>query len=188
MNASIKHQIGGDVLWDWRSTGLHCTIQIPNAHPAAMSKKEAARANDNLVQLPTGGMKRVLLVEDDAIIGMMMRELLAERGLFVVGPCCTLREALAATNDDLDCAILDVHLGTEFVYPVAAELRKLDVPFAFVSGYGRESIEPNFQDVFILQKPVTREGLDRYLERALGVPSGTAARSSDNPDSAALSA
>jgi len=127
----------------------------------------------NLVQLPTGGMKRVLLVEDDAIIGMMMRELLNDRGLFVIGPCCTVREALAATGDNLDCAILDVHLGGEFVYPVASTLRELNVPFAFVSGYGRESIDGRFQDVYILQKPVTREGLERYLGRVLGDDFGT---------------
>jgi PAS domain S-box-containing protein len=164
MNASIKHQIGGNVVWEWRPTGLHCTIQIPEIGAAAAKEEQP----ENLVQLPTGGMKRVLLVEDDAIIGMMMRELLAEHGLFVVGPCCTVREALAAAREDLDCAILDVHLGGDFVYPVAAELQKLKVPFAFVSGYGRESIDPRFQDVYILQKPVTREGLQRYLHKVLG--------------------
>jgi two-component SAPR family response regulator len=99
---------------------------------------------------------------------MMMRELLSERGLFVIGPCCTVREALAAAGDDLDCAILDVHLSGEFVYPVASTLQELNVPFAFVSGYGRESIDSRFQDVYILQKPVTREGLERYLGRVLG--------------------
>jgi len=165
MNASIKHQIGGNVVWDWRSTGLHCTIQIPEIAGGGSKQEQPAQ---NLVKLPTGGMKRVLLVEDDAIIGMMMRELLADRGLFVVGPCCTLREAVAAVSDDLDCAILDVHLGGEYVYPVASMLQELNVPFAFVSGYGRESIDSRFQDVYILQKPVTREGLERYLARVLG--------------------
>jgi PAS domain S-box-containing protein len=168
MNASIKHQIGGNVVWDWRASGLHCTIQIPETGAAAPKRDEVLQNVQNLVQLPTGGMKRVLLVEDDAIIGMMMRELLNDRGLFVIGPCCTVREALAATGDNLDCAILDVHLGGEFVYPVASTLRELNVPFAFVSGYGRESIDSRFQDVYILQKPVTREGLERYLGRVLG--------------------
>jgi PAS domain S-box-containing protein len=175
MNASIKHQIGGNVVWDWRSTGLHCTIQIPETGVAVAKHDETLQNGQNLVQLPTGGMKRVLLVEDDAIIGMMMRELLSERGVFVVGPCCTVREALAATGDDLDCAILDVHLGGEYIYPVASRLQELNIPFAFVSGYGRESIESPFQDVYILQKPVTREGLERYLARVLGEGFGTAA-------------
>jgi two-component sensor histidine kinase/CheY-like chemotaxis protein len=168
MNASIKHQIGGHVFWDWRPTGLHCTIQIPDPGQSRPKRQEAVHGQENLVQLPTGCMKRVLLVEDDAIIGMMMRELLAERGLFVVGPCCSVREALAVVRDDLDCAILDVHLGAEYVYPVASTLQELNVPFAFVSGYGRESIDSRFQDVFILQKPVTREGLDLYLNAVLG--------------------
>jgi len=167
MNASIKHQIGGNVIWDWRATGLHCTIQIPETL-GAPKHEDGLQNGQNLVQLPTGGMKRVLLVEDDAIIGMMMRELLTERGLFVIGPCCTVREGLAATGEDLDCAILDVHLGGEYVYPVASALQELNIPFAFVSGYGRESIDSRFQDVYILQKPVTREGLERFLARVLG--------------------
>jgi CheY-like chemotaxis protein len=188
MNASIKHQIGGNVVWDWRSTGLHCTIQIPETGATAAKQEEALQNGQNLVQLPTGGMKRVLLVEDDAIIGMMMRELLSERGLFVIGPCCTVREALAAAGDDLDCAILDVHLGGEFVYPVASMLQELNVPFAFVSGYGRESIDSRFQDVYILQKPVTREGLEHYLGRVLGNGFGAAPALDRRDSSAALRA
>lgn len=168
MNASIKHQIGGHVDWDWRPNGLHCTIQIPEASRKPAKGEESVQSGQNLVQLPTGGMKRVLLVEDDAIIGMMMRELLTDRGLFVVGPCCSLSEAMVVAADNVDCAILDVHLGGEYVYPVASMLRELNVPFAFVSGYGRESIDARFQDVFILQKPVTREGLERYLANVLG--------------------
>ena len=172
MNASIKHQLGGNVAWDWRTSGLHCTLQIPIGRDGNVADDPASGGDENLVQLPTGAMKRVLLAEDEAIIGMMMREFLLEYGLFVVGPCCTASEALAASSgSDFDCAILDLNLGGESVYPVATALAERKVPFAFVTGYGRESLDGRFADVPILQKPITRENLESCLCDMLNMPS-----------------
>jgi CheY-like chemotaxis protein len=128
-------------------------------------------------------MKRVLLAEDEAIIGMMMREFLLEYGLFVVGPCCTASEALAASSgSDFDCAILDLNLGGESVYPVATALAERKVPFAFVTGYGRESLDGRFADVPILQKPITRENLESCLRDMLNMPSSHAGEGSQPLD------
>ena len=167
MNASIKHQLGGNVTWDWRSSGLHCTLQIPLGMDGDLPNRIVPAGGENLVKLPTGTMKRVLLAEDEAIIGMMMREFLLEYGVFVVGPCCTLSETLAAANTEFDCAILDLNLGGESVYPVASVLAERHVPFAFVTGYGRESLDGRFESVPILQKPITRESLEICLRDML---------------------
>jgi CheY-like chemotaxis protein len=172
MNASIKHQIGGNVTWDWQPTGLHCTLQIPLGEDVQPAQDDAAGGEQNLVHLPTGAMRRVLLAEDEAIIGMMMREFLTECGLFVVGPCCTVNEATAAANGEFDCAILDLNLGGHSVYPVAEMLTARGVPIAFVTGYDRESVDPRFSDVPVLQKPITREHLESYLRNTLGPPVG----------------
>lgn len=168
MNASINHQIGGTVTWDWRPSGLRCVLEIPLTD-AGGGTHNKPRPAGNLVKLPTGAMKRVLLVEDDAMIGMMMRELLAECDVAVVGPCCTLQEALSATAGDFDCAILDVNLGGESIYPVADALVDRQIPFAFVTGYGRESIDARFANVPILQKPITRENVQACVKEMLGV-------------------
>jgi CheY-like chemotaxis protein len=167
MNASIKHQIGGNVIWDWHPSGLNCTLQIPTSRTGETVAGRSDGA-ENLVQLPTGAMKRVLLAEDEAMIGMMMREFLTECGLFVVGPCCSLNEALAAAAGEFDCAILDLNLAGESVYPVAAALTERNIPFAFSTGYGRESIDPRFGHVPILQKPITRDSLEKYLADMVG--------------------
>jgi PAS domain S-box-containing protein len=189
MNASIKHQLGGNVTWDWRSSGLHCTLQIPLGMDGDLPNRTVPAAGENLVKLPTGTMKRVLLAEDEAIIGMMMREFLIEYGVFVVGPCCTLSETLAAANTEFDCAILDLNLGGESVYSVASALAERNVPFAFVTGYGRESLDGRFENVPILQKPITRESLEICLRDMLqqrpiaggkDVPSIEAARTSSS--------
>lgn len=167
MNASIKHQIGGNVALDWRPTGLHCTLQVPIETGAV--EMSAGRSDENLVQLPYGTKRRVLLVEDEAIVGMMMRDILLEHGLFVIGPCCSLREAMSSVSTaEVDCAILDLNLGGDPVYPVAEILHARGIPFLFVTGYGRESIDERFKDVSILQKPVVREGLERQLHLILG--------------------
>lgn len=107
--------------------------------------------------------RRVLLAEDDAIIGVMMRELLSEHGMFVVGPCCSVKEALAAAEGDFDAAFLDVNLGDKSIYMVATRLKERDIPFAFVTGYGKESLDGRFGAAPILQKPVTRESLESML-------------------------
>ena len=169
MNATIRHQMGGNVLWDWRPTGLHCTLQIPAGTNGKSDAEAAVNTAENLVQLPSGVMKRVLLAEDEAIIGMMMREFLVDYGLFVVGPCCSVSEALAAANSEFDCAILDLNLGGEPVDAVASMLAERDVPFAFVTGYGRESLDRLFENVPILQKPITRENLNKCLDAMLGL-------------------
>lgn len=167
LSASIKHQIGGNVAWDWRPSGLHCTLQIPIEQLADASQKTPIRERENLVQLPTGAKRRVLLAEDEAIIGMMMREFLLEYDLFVVGPCCTLNDAVAASAGDFDCAILDLNLGGQPVYPLARMLTERGVPFIFVTGYSRESIDPAFASASVLQKPITREGLEAGLRKML---------------------
>jgi CheY-like chemotaxis protein len=172
-------------VWDWRPSGLHCTLQIPIAASAELAEAAAAQKDDNLVQLPSGTLKRVLLAEDEAMIGMMMRDILHDYGLFVVGPCCTVSEAMQAAAGDFDCAILDLNLGGEPVYPVAAALAERKVPFAFVTGYGRESIDGQFNGVPILQKPVAREGLEQFLRGVLGIGlagnGSSATRSFDPP-------
>lgn len=167
MNASIKHQIGGNVSMDWRPMGLHCTLHVPTESGAV--EVPVGRSDENLVQLPAGAKRRVLLVEDEAIVGMMMRDILLEHGLFVIGPCCSLREAMSSVGTaEVDCAILDLNLGGEPVYPVAEILLARGIPFLFVTGYGRESIDERFKGVSILQKPVVREGLEQQLRLILG--------------------
>ena len=76
-----------------------------------------------------------MLVEDEVIVGMMMRDLLDEIGCVVSGPLHSVSEALpVAARADLDFAILDVNLGGETVYPVAELLTARRIPFLFLTG------------------------------------------------------
>ncbi|HXD43956.1 MAG TPA: response regulator [Pseudolabrys sp.] len=168
INASIKGQVGGNVAWDWRPSGLHCMLQIPLGGEAPAWSPQ--QQHQNLIHLPSGSMKRVLLVEDEAMIGIMMRDLLVGYGMFVVGPCCSLQEALSEARGDFDCAFLDLNLSGEYVYPLATQLNERKVPFVFVTGYGGESLDARFARVPVLQKPITPESVGLELERMLGAP------------------
>jgi DNA-binding response OmpR family regulator len=85
--------------------------------------------------------RRVLIVEDEALIGMLLEDGLLEAGAEVVGPACSVKEALelidrAAADGGLSAAVLDINLEGETVSPVADRLAALSVPFVFATGYG----------------------------------------------------
>jgi two-component sensor histidine kinase/CheY-like chemotaxis protein len=168
INATIKHQMGGDVALDWRPEGLRCTLSIP----AGNGKVEPApsQQRDNLIKLESGNRKRIMLVEDEALVGMMMRDMLLDLGYFVVGPFCSLSEAHGAMDaQQYDCAILDLNLRGDLVYPIANLLEQRGTPYLFVTGYGPESTEARYAHVPVLQKPISREMLDSALRERLGL-------------------
>ena len=167
INASIKQQIGGDVSFEWNPGGLHCRLSIPlwvsNDNDLATQ-----RGSGNLVKLKPEPAGRVLVVEDEVLVGMLMRDLIVEMGYFVSGPFCTLAEANAAVDvQAFDAAILDVNLAGEFVYPLADRLQAMGVPYVFVTGYDQEVLEPRFARLPILQKPVHRQNLEPVLRACI---------------------
>lgn len=98
--------------------------------------------------------RRILLVEDEALVAMMVEDMLRDFGATVAGPAHALAQALEfAATEALDAALLDVNLGGEPVYPVAEELARRGIPFAFASGYGESGIAEGFRDRPVLQKP-----------------------------------
>src|SRR6185295_15398151 len=80
---------------------------------------------------------RVLVVEDEMMVSMLIEDMLSDLGCTVVGPASRLDEALElAKADGIDCAVLDVNLGGQPIFPLADLLRQMGRPFAFATGYG----------------------------------------------------
>lgn len=166
MNASIKQQIGGDVVFDWQPRGLACTLSIPFGAGAATTSRE--QNGDNLVQLKPGSTGRIMLVEDEVLIGMLMRDMIVGMGYFVSGPYCSLAEALSAAEcQEVDAAVLDVNLGGEYVYPLADRMLEKGIPCIFVTGYDEEAMDERFALFPVLQKPVSRKGLEPVLRASV---------------------
>jgi DNA-binding response OmpR family regulator len=102
--------------------------------------------------------RRVLIVEDEALIGMLLEDELLEAGADVIGPACSVKEALelidqAAVDGGLSAAVLDINLEGEVVSPVADRLAALSVPFVFATGYGENCNRGPHAAAPILTKP-----------------------------------
>jgi len=164
INASIKGQSRGSVAFDWQPEGLRCTLSIP-CGPEEMREPQPATFEPRPPKRVNGAPHQILLVEDEALLSLLMRDLLTDMGYQVAGPYNCVKDAMAAAKiEPLAAAVLDVNLGGEFVYPLAEYLNANAVPFVFVTGYAEDRIEMRFDGVPVLQKPLTRE----LLERALG--------------------
>ena len=108
--------------------------------------------------------RRVLVVEDEIMIRMLLEDMLDDLGYEVVGTAGTLDEALGlARQADVDLAILDVNLNGNPVYPVADALAARKVPFMFSTGYGEQGLPESYRDCQLLQKPFQLENLERAL-------------------------
>jgi two-component SAPR family response regulator len=107
---------------------------------------------------------RVLLVEDEALVAMMMEDVLEDLGWEVAGSFGDVRPTLDwLANHDLDAAVLDINLGAEMVFPIAEVLKARGTPFTFLTGYTAPPRAGEFSNP-ILNKPVDVDQLERVLE------------------------
>ena len=107
---------------------------------------------------------RVLVVEDEMMVSMLIEDMLSELGCHVVGPASRLEDALALAQDaEMDCAVLDVNLGGQPIFPLADLLRQRGLPFAFATGYGDAGVRDVDRGAPVLQKPFREGDLARVL-------------------------
>jgi CheY-like chemotaxis protein len=107
---------------------------------------------------------RVLVVEDEMMVAMLMEDLLEGFGCTIVGPAASITNALLLiANEALDGAMLDLNLAGHSVYPVANELARRDIPFIFVTGYGDQELSGDYNNRPRLPKPFRRLDLQRIL-------------------------
>jgi CheY-like chemotaxis protein len=108
--------------------------------------------------------KRVLIVEDEAMIRMLLGDMLGDLGYTVAAEAGRLEEALKmATGVDFDFAILDLNLNGQAILPVADALVARGLPFVFATGYGERGLPEAYRDRPMLQKPFQSDALGRVL-------------------------
>ncbi len=111
--------------------------------------------------------RRVLVVEDEAIIALELAYTLEEAGYEVVGPAMSIARALALIEaSQPDAAVLDVNVRSEKITKVARKLRSLGVPFVLTSAYGPAGIpaDPAFDQTVNIGKPTDRHRLLAALD------------------------
>jgi CheY-like chemotaxis protein len=129
---------------------------------------------------PFGG-RRILLVEDEMILGWLLQDMLTDLGCVSLGPAATVEQALAMIDGQaIDAAVLDVNLNGQMSYPVADALVARCVPFVFSTGYDKARMPERYIAVPVLQKPYHQSELSDALARLLApkepdVPSEIAA-------------
>jgi CheY-like chemotaxis protein len=97
---------------------------------------------------------RVLVVEDEYLVAVLIEEMLESLGCIVTGPFPRLPEALDAVDrDTYDAAVLDINLAGERIDPVAEALSRRNVPFVFVTGYGAGALPREFAEWPLICKP-----------------------------------
>ena len=109
---------------------------------------------------------RVLLVEDEPLIAMMLEDFLDALERQCAGTADSVATALPLVEaGGIDGAILDVNLRSgEKSWPIAEALAARDIPFVFATGGADDLILDEFRDRPILQKPFTMDGVEKALD------------------------
>jgi PAS domain S-box-containing protein len=169
ISASVERQLGGRAMFHWHPGGLRFTLSIPCSEkmklPESAFRRRSATEKDKGAALAKAiAGNRILLVEDEALVGMMTSEMLTDLGFHVIGPFGRVDDAMAAVGrEDFHAAVLDVNLGGGLVYPVAELIAARGVPLIFLTGYGAEGIDGRFSHVPLLQKPIEKHMLQNVL-------------------------
>ena len=114
--------------------------------------------------------KRVLVVEDELMIRMLLEGMLTDLGHTVAAEAGGIDEAVAiAKKGAFDVAVLDVNLNGQPVTPVVEILVERGVPFVFASGYGQRGVPEAYRTIPTLQKPFQADALADAIETAMSL-------------------
>ncbi|MEZ5971484.1 MAG: PAS domain S-box protein [Hyphomonadaceae bacterium] len=163
---------GGDVAVTYAEDGVICEINLPLAelsHPIGAFARDARSFGGGATGPLLGiGGKRVLVVEDEPLIGMVLTDYLQEAGCEIVGPAQSAEQAeQMARTEAIDAALVDGNLAGQRADKIVSALRERRIPFAFVTGYGREALPPGSENAPIIEKPFTEGQVITTLNRLL---------------------
>lgn len=115
--------------------------------------------------------RRVLVVEDESLVAMLLETILEDMGCVPVGPASTVDEGLQMATDGahIDAALLDVNVAGRQVFPIAEALKARGVPFIFSTGYGEGGLPDEWRGLPTLQKPFTEAAVRDALLNAMGL-------------------
>jgi DNA-binding response OmpR family regulator len=115
--------------------------------------------------MPAGGRK-VLVVEDEALVAMLVEDALLDAGFQVIGPAATVREAFRLLDGEPpDAVVLDLNLAGETSTPVADALAARGIPYVIATGYGAAGLPAGHQGATVLAKPYDPTELAALLGR-----------------------
>jgi CheY-like chemotaxis protein len=164
---------GGHAEMLCEATGVTWKINLPlreQAQPASLAKPDsfAPRPHPQQPAVTRAALRglRLLVVEDEPLIALDLADMLEKAGAEVVGPVGTVSGALESIDSGgLDAVLLDANLHGASVDAVASALTRRQIPFVFVTGYGRSGLETAFKHAPVLTKPVSPADLIEVFAR-----------------------
>ena len=158
------------------------TLPLPRHHVAnqtmdmsagafvdATPQQQSAKGEDRA--LPSLAGKRFLIVEDEPLVAMDMAAMLEQAGAEIAGSAGAASDALALIErTQFDAALLDANLAGSPVNDIAIALTRQNVPFAFVTGYGRDGLPEAFAAAELLSKPFNHQQLLETAARLVRLP------------------
>lgn len=164
---ALRQDEGGEVKLDYDPGGVRCEFSLPvrRGVPAVAPREPAVVPQQRGQDANALKGVRILLVEDEMLVGLEMRHALAETGADVIGPVSTASEAARLADEaNVSAAVLDVNLGGDMIDPVAARLLARGIPFVFVTGYDSRRVLPEaLRNAPALRKPVDAAALVEAL-------------------------
>ena len=167
---------GGQATVRYGVTGVTCKLRLPLGETARPEVESALAALSISAHAQVRGQtdgrifegRRILIVEDEPLLAMELETNLNALGCKTLRSAATLNAAKAAIGDSgCDAALVDVNLGGRQADELAVALTRKNIPFAFVTGYGREGLPAGFKEVAILSKPFAKEELLVVLAQLL---------------------
>lgn len=165
---SISHELGGDATIDYATAGLRARFLLPPHHALAGDDAAEAATTASFAVPPARLSGLVLLVEDNMIIALEAEDMLLSLGAAHVAVASNVAEALRLLEVETPSfALLDINLGHEMVWPVAARLRRLGVRHMFATGYGKGIDYPaEHRATPSITKPYTSASVARAIGEA----------------------
>lgn len=162
----VEAQLGGSISRTFEEGGMTCRIEVPLGNTGPRKGPAAASAAPG-----AAARKRVLIVEDEALLALDLEVMIQDMGLAVFATAASVQDALSCLKGGApDLAVLDANLAGESSQPVAEALLALGVPIIFATGYARLTGMPEAMTRFPhLAKPITAAQLAEAVA-GLGVP------------------
>ena len=158
--------LGGEAEFDFRPEGLVWRLTCMDVHALEIDKSRAGNVGPpSLADDPTHARKRVLLVEDDAVIAIDLSHVLEDAGYLVIGPASSVEEALGLLQEyPCHMGVLDIRLGAQTSEPIACRLLEAGTPFMTLSGYSDDQKPAVFANIPHLPKPFRNDALLGILD------------------------
>ena len=111
---------------------------------------------------------RILVVEDEALVRLMLSEMLNELGHKIVAEASRLDTAVRVASDaDYELAVLDLNLGTGPTYDVVEIARGRGKAVVLTTGYGQAGLVAKYSSCVVVQKPFSRDAIGRAIQQSL---------------------